>query len=340
MSTPGAALTGGAAKASCAVQNSSALTPSRLVAALLSNAQSAHPRTADAQCATTARAMAIHVDDVGMCHGANKAFIELSRSGGVTCGSVMVPCPWFREIADAARDDPSLDLGVHLTLTSEWPHYRWGPISTRAVESGLVDEQGCFPRNILALRPQLIERGARAIEAAEIEFRAQIDRAFDAGIDVTHLDTHMGAAVIPELVNIYVKLGREYRLPILLPRELDSYTGVLKMGDVDQSLYPPIVDELDARNEPVFERFRMTPWVASDQAEAKYREMIETLPAGATFFAIHANAPGDIETIVPPRAHFRTDEYALFGTGAPRRWAENAGIRLIGMREVRDLLRG
>ena len=313
MSTIGQALTDGA------------IPSSRLAAAL----------TGD----SAARVMAIHVDDVGMCHGANKAFIDLSRSGGVTCGSVMVPCPWFREVADAAREDPSLDLGVHLTLTSEWPHYRWGPISTRAVDSGLVDEQGCFPRNILALRPRLIKHGAAAIAAVEIEFRAQIDCALDAGIDVTHLDTHMGAAVVPELVEIYVRLGREYRLPIVLPRELDSYTGVLKMGDVDQSLYPPIVDELDARNEPVFERFRMTPWVPSEQVETKYREMIEMLPAGATFFAIHANAPGDIETIVPPRAHFRIDEYVLFGSAAPSRWAEAAGIRLIGMREVRELLR-
>src|SRR6185295_8360623 len=99
--------------------------------------------TGDAGVANEARVMAIHVDDVGMCHGANQAFIELSRSGGVTCGSVMVPCPWFREIADAARDDPSLDLGVHLTLTSEWQHYRWGPISTVDAASGLVDAQGC-----------------------------------------------------------------------------------------------------------------------------------------------------------------------------------------------------
>src|SRR3982751_3877604 len=113
-----------------------------------------------------ARLMAIHVDDVGMCHGANRAFIELSRSGGVTCGSVMVPCPWFREIADAAREDPLLDLGVHLTLTSEWPQYRWGPISTRSRESGLIDDQGYFPRNILELRPRLGERGTEANAAA------------------------------------------------------------------------------------------------------------------------------------------------------------------------------
>ena len=132
------------------------------------------------------RALVLHIDDVGMCHGANVAFLELARSGGVTCGSIMVPCPWFREIANAAAEDRALDLGVHLTLTSEWPQYRWGPLSTVSRASGLIDEHGYFPRNCLELRPRL------NVQAAEIEFRAQIDRALEAGVDVTHLDTHMG----------------------------------------------------------------------------------------------------------------------------------------------------
>lgn len=281
-----------------------------------------------------ARVLVLHIDDVGMCHGANVAFLELARAGGVTCGSVMVPCPWFREIAGAAAEDQSLDLGVHLTLTSEWPQYRWGPLSTVSRASGLIDDEGYFPRNCLALRPQLQP------EAAEIELRAQIDRALAAGIDVTHLDTHMGAAVVPELVEAYVRLGRAYRLPILLPRELDSYTGVLRMGEIPGGIYQPIIADLDASGLPVFDRFRMTPGVPSPEVDAKYRTMIDTLPPGATFFAVHCNAPGDIEAIVPPRAHWRTDEYRLFGSGAPMRWIAEAGIRAIGMREVRDLWRG
>ncbi len=245
----------------------------------------------------------------------------------------MVPCPWFREIASAAADDQALDLGVHLTLTSEWPQYRWGPLSTVSRASGLVDEQGYFPRNCLDLRQRL------NVEAAAIEFRTQIDRALEAGIDVTHLDTHMGAALVPELVDIYVRLGREYRLPILLPRELDSYTGVLRMGEIPPGIYERIVAELDAWGLPVFERFRMTPEVPGPEVEMTYRTMIETLPSGATFFGLHCNAPGDIEAIVPPRAHWRTDEYRLFGSGAPMRWIAAAGIRAIGMREIRDLWR-
>jgi predicted glycoside hydrolase/deacetylase ChbG (UPF0249 family) len=166
--------------------------------------------------------------------------------------------------------------------------------------------------------------------------RAQIDRALAAGIDATHLDTHMGAALVPELLEVYLRLGDDYRLPVLLPRDIQSYTSVLRMGETPGEIYADAVRSLAVRGMPLFDHFAMTPGVASADAEARYRSIIETLPTGATFFALHCNAPGDIEAIVPPRAHWRTDEYRLFGSGAPRRWIDAAGVRLIGMREVRD----
>ena len=99
-----------------------------------------------------ARAVIPHVDDLGMCHGANRAFLDFARRGLVTCGSVMVPCPWFHEIAEAGAVDPSLDLGVHLTLTSEWEHYRWRPVSAVSRASGLIDPDGYFWRDVASLR--------------------------------------------------------------------------------------------------------------------------------------------------------------------------------------------
>ncbi len=98
------------------------------------------------------RAVILHVDDLAMCHGANRAYLELAASGLVTSGSVIVPCPWFREIAEAACGDPGLDLGVHLTLTSEWAHYRWRPLSTISRASGLIDGDGYFWRDVAGLR--------------------------------------------------------------------------------------------------------------------------------------------------------------------------------------------
>jgi hypothetical protein len=274
-----------------------------------------------------------HQDDVGMCHGSNRAFLELARDGFVTCGSAMVPCPWFPQIAEAAAADPALDLGIHLTLTSEWPHYRWRPISTTSAASGLLDPDGYMWRRVAPLREHVVP------EAAEVEMRSQIERALAAGIDPTHLDTHMGAALAPELLAIYLRLGREYRLPMLLPRRFSSYLDVLPLGPADPAIFGQAIAELDRDGAPLVDDFRMTPGVESDVMRDTYRDIIANLAPGVTFFALHCNAPGDIETIVPPRAHWRTDEYELFGGDAFDRWTEEKGVHRIGFRPIRTLMR-
>ena len=278
------------------------------------------------------RAVIVHADDVGMCHGANESFIGLARAGALTCGSVMVPCPWFAEIAHLSADDPSLDLGVHLTLTSEWSGYRWAPLTRAPRSSGLVDDEGYFPRNV-ALLADRVEP-----EAAEAEIRAQIDRALAFGVDVTHLDTHMGAALSRDLVDVYCRVGRDYALPVLVPREPAHYANVLSLGDALDRLRGA-ASTLEAEGMPLVDHFRMTPGVPSQESEAAYRNLIESLPEGITFLALHPNISGDIETIVPPRAHYRTDEHRLLADGSIARWIEEAEVQLLGMRAMRDLYR-
>jgi hypothetical protein len=124
------------------------------------------------------RVAVVHVDDLGMCHAANEGGFEALRRGPASCGSIMVPCPWFREAAELARAEPGLDLGVHLTLNAEWPHYRWGPVAGRRAVPSLVDAQGYLPRTALET-----VRGARP-EEVEVELRAQVEMRFDAGIDI------------------------------------------------------------------------------------------------------------------------------------------------------------
>jgi predicted glycoside hydrolase/deacetylase ChbG (UPF0249 family) len=279
------------------------------------------------------RAVILHADDVGMCHGANTAFVTLFRRGALTCGSVMVPCPWFPEIAQIAAEDPTLDLGVHLTLTSEWPGYRWGPLTRPSPSSGLVDDDGYFHRTVAALAAGVEP------EAAEAEMRAQIDRALAFGMDISHLDTHMGAAVSPPLVETYCRVGADYRLPVVLPREGQHYLSVLKFDPGALAVWHETVARLDAERVPLVDHFRMTPGVPSEQSAAAYRALVESLPPGLTFVALHPNAPGDIETIVAPRAHFRTDEYRLLGNGCLAEWLDTAGVQTLGMLPLRELYR-
>jgi predicted glycoside hydrolase/deacetylase ChbG (UPF0249 family) len=279
-----------------------------------------------------AKRVVIHEDDVGMSHGANAAFVELSRLGTCSSGSVMVPCPWFPEAVAIARADPGLDLGAHLTLTSEQTPYRWRPLTAPPRSAGLTDELGYFWQDV--------PRARRADPAAvEAELRAQVDTALAAGIDATHLDAHMGTAQMPEFTAVLRRLGRDYRLPVLLVKDLTRYNPASYAGPVDPTRYDAEVAAARAAGEPVFDIVLETPWERETDAETAYRAMFAAVPEGLTFFSMHFTRPGDFEMINPDDVRIRTDEYALFRTSRIGEWIREFGIEVVGMRALRDQLR-
>jgi chitin disaccharide deacetylase len=283
-----------------------------------------------------ARLVIFHADDVGMCHGSNQAYQDLTRAGLLQAGSVMVPCPWAPEILEYGRTHPEVDLGVHLTLTCEWPHYRWGPISTRDQASGLMDTDGCFWRETGLT-------GAKMnVDAAIREMRAQIERALAAGLDVTHLDTHMGAAAMPALLMAYVELGFEYQVPVMMPRRFDSYMQRMN-PQVNPEEVAAFAAQIEARGMPLIDTLRITPCYSpipctGDYAGC-YEQVLAELAPGVTYFSLHPNAPGDIETIVPELAAWRTFEHAYFQSDRLRNFLAAQGIVPIGYRMIRDVMR-
>jgi hypothetical protein len=149
----------------------------------------------------------IHADDLALAHSVDKAsFAALDRKA-VSSASIMVPCPWFTEVASYAKEHPEADLGVHLTLNSEWRQYRWGPQAPAPDVRGLLDPEG-----YLHAGPPMTIKSARAQEV-EREIRAQVERVVKAGIRPTHLDSHMGTLFSPGFFPAYVKVAREYGLP-------------------------------------------------------------------------------------------------------------------------------
>jgi predicted glycoside hydrolase/deacetylase ChbG (UPF0249 family) len=274
-----------------------------------------------------------HVDDLGVSHGANVAMAELAGVGFVTCGSVMPPCGWFSEMVEMAKERPDLDVGVHLTLTSESRACRWRPISTASRTSGLLDGDGYMWPDV----PSLRQRADPA--AVEAELRAQIEAALGTGLDVTHLDTHMGAAAAPEFAAIYAALGREYRLPVLLNRDSASYDSVLAMGPLDREFYDGLIAELDSEGMPLVDRFAMGLAMRHLSCEMAYRQTVEQAGPGLTFVSLHCNAPGDIEAMHPNDAAWRIAEYELFQEPEFLAWAATQAVRLGGFREIRDRYR-
>ena len=283
-----------------------------------------------------ARVVIFHADDVGMCHGTNVAFLELMEAGILTCGSVMMPCAWSPEILLTARENPSLDLGVHMTFNSEWQGYRWGPLSTRDPASGLIDENGWFHH-----RPPMTMAHLN-VEAAVVEMHAQIDYARNHELDFTHIDSHMGCAINPPLLPHFIELGFTHNVPVLITREVDDDIVSLTGGGAAASEYLDLVASVEARGMPLVDRFRITPGydsVGKGGAPEYYETILRELQPGVTFFSLHPNAPGEIESLTPMKAHWRTFEHQYFQSDRLRDFIKAEGIETIGYRAIRDVMR-
>lgn len=192
---------------------------------MLGNSQAAEKAQKKVEYKPGTKYLIIHADDAGMSHSVNNATIDSMEKGIVSSASIMVPCPWFPEIANYASKHPEQDFGLHLTLNSEWKNYKWGPVAGADKVPSLVDEKGHLWSNV-----QEVYQHAQARDV-ETELRAQIDRALEFGIPVTHLDTHMGAVIARyEFLEIYVRLGLEYKLPVMFTKSFSKAAQVQYAG--------------------------------------------------------------------------------------------------------------
>jgi predicted glycoside hydrolase/deacetylase ChbG (UPF0249 family) len=279
------------------------------------------------------RVLIIHADDVGVSHAANQAAFEGMASGSMTCGSILVPCPWFPEVAQHCREHPEADLGVHLTLTCEYPQYRWRALTGRETAPGLYDEQGYLWLTAAEAQAHI------SPEEAERELRAQVDAALAAGIDVTHLDTHMGTVLHPKFLAIYVSLGLEYRLPLFLVRPDRALLEKRGLESLWAQIEPQLLRVEEARlpilDEIVFE----TLDYAEETKEASYRQLFADLKPGVTHFIIHPARASDEMAAIAEDAASRARDCELFRDGSMREYLSGLGVKLIGYREIRDALR-
>ena len=176
-----------------------------------------------------AKLLILHADDLGAAHSINAASFDALDKSVISSASIMMPTPWVTEVAGYARSHPDADLGLHLTLTSEWETYRWGSVESKDKVPSLLDSAGTFPSDDdpVATKANLVE--------VERELRAQVERALAMGIRPTHLDSHMLALfTTPGLMATYVKVAHDYRLPFLTTRK-DPFGGpppVLAANDI------------------------------------------------------------------------------------------------------------
>ena len=218
----------------------------------------------------TARLLIIHADDLGMSHSVNRATFEAFENGWITSASILVPCPWFPEVARWARAHPNADLGIHLALNSEWTGFRWRPIASRDSVASLLDADGYLP----LLETDVVAR-ARPAEI-DRELRAQIDHARRSGLTLTHLDSHMATLFrTPEFFEVYRKLGADYGLPVLMER--------LGVRGGEQSAWAT-----GAQANALVDRVVSIPQgVAKEDWPQAYEKLLAPLPPGVYQLIVH-----------------------------------------------------
>ncbi|REK11437.1 MAG: ChbG/HpnK family deacetylase [Planctomycetota bacterium] len=277
------------------------------------------------------RYVIIHADDAGMSHSVNMATIDAMEKGIVSSASIMVPCPWFKEIAAYAKEHPEKDFGIHLTLNSEWDQYRWGPVAGRHKVPSLVDEEGYMWDSV----PQ-VALNAKASEV-ETELRAQVQRALDFGVPVTHLDTHMGAVVSrPDLIAIYVKLGIEFDVPVFFLRAVNSPT--VARDEQIRNRARQLVDDLDNAGLPVLDFMTQyyTKGTLDDKKEMYLKAIADTEP-GVRYLIIHCGYDNAELQAITSSSGLRDTDRRVFTDPDFIEAVKQTGVEVVDWKQVREM---
>lgn len=269
----------------------------------------------------------VHADDLGETHAVNDAAIKALESGTVNSASLMVPCPWFPEMADYAKSHPDADFGLHLTLTSERVYYRWGPVAPGVQVPTLIDENGYFHHDWDS-HPRIDPK------QVELELRAQIERALRMGVRPTHLDSHQYRLIMSgkELFDAMLRVAHDYKLPVFVTRDWFAQ-------------YPYLASSLGPDDIVLDHTVTIDPDVPPEKWVDFYVTALKNLRPGVTEFVIH---PGfdDEELRAATRerstwgAAWRQRDYDFFTSEQFREILRQQNIKLITWRELSHMRSG
>jgi len=290
--------------------------------------------------AVSERLLIVNGDDFGMCHAANTGIAQLLAEGAISSSTVMIPCSWSAEAAALAAAHPQYDIGIHLTLTSEWEPCKWGPVQQGGAVDSLITPQGWFPS---ASRD--VELHADPLQVRR-ELHSQVLRAMERGIDPTHLDNHMGSVYGLETGRDFLEevldVCETFALPFRLPRSPDDQAAHLppeqtrifqqRVASADRRGIM-LIDNLDGLN------FHLEPGEDYAAARDTMIRKLRSLKPGITEMVLHPFHVTEELKAITPQWEKRGMEFELFRDPAVKRVLKEEGIRMIGWRALRDAQR-
>lgn len=224
----------------------------------------------------------LHADDIGMSPGANTSAVYYLQNEMIQSAAVMVPCPGYEEIADWRRQYQEFDLGLHLTLTSEWKTYRWPTVVDTDKVPGLIDPEGKMWHSV---RQVVSSASAEEVEA---EIRAQIERAIADGFNPSHIDTHMGTLYgHHDYTGAYLKVAEEYRIPAMVI----SMQNPVVVEHFKKAGYPvteEMISHVKNYSLPKLDFFTSVPTGKTYEEKLEnFKSLVKELPNGITEIIFH-----------------------------------------------------
>ena len=267
-----------------------------------------------------ARLLIINADDFGMCHAVNEAIFRALEKGVLRSTTLMVPCPWALHAMHFLADHPEIPFGVHLTVISEWIHYRWRPLTCREKVPSLVDKAGCFytfdqmPKFLAQVRLDELER----------EFQAQIETVLVAGLKPTHLDWHaLRIGGREDIFEVMLKLAREYGLAL----RVAGRACIKKVQS--QGLPSNDYDFLDSY------------LLDTADKSARYMQLLRELSAGLSEWAVHPGLDNaELLAIEGDSKHVRQMDFDFLMSPEAQAIVKEEGIILLDYRPLQAIWQG
>jgi predicted glycoside hydrolase/deacetylase ChbG (UPF0249 family) len=282
----------------------------------------------------TDKVLIAQLDDLGTCQSNMSAYSELTTAGNINSAAVMAPCIWFPLVAHLARTNPGLDIGLQMTLTSEWDTIRWRPISTVDPKSGLLDADGFYPKSLSGLPSSLDET------ILNQEFDAQVNRAIHMGVQLTHLDSHQSFAFDPRFTNLMSQFARKYQLPLVFLRpDPAAWDGSswMNAGWITEGLN--FANQFEQAGLPLLDSITDLSFSPATSRMAAVQTFITQLPPGLHLIRIHAaNQTPEIEAMTPDWAGYVADLNAWIGSDL-KSFIQKAGVKTIGWAPIKALMK-